>query len=248
MNKNLIYMVSVNHDSSRFSDSSFSQYSIQSWQAYCDKNDIDFICVTEHDKRLGKPIWNQMKVFEYGKGYDKIGVVDSDTMIKWNAPNPFDNVDGNFCAVNDLANFQWINKSVENYKEFFPDVDIDYEYYFNSGVTFFDKKYLAVYEEMFNFYLENQKELDAWDKGGGRTQTILNYLIRKNKIQTKMLKPYWNLLAIHKKDMFKYNWQLNEDQTPYFIKYGYIWHFTGFALEQRESIMKQTWDFVKKFY
>ena len=42
--------------------------------------------------------------------------------------------------------------------------------------------------------------------------------------------------------MFTHNWQLNEDNTPFFIKYAYIWHFTGFPVEDRIKIMKQTWD------
>jgi hypothetical protein len=42
--------------------------------------------------------------------------------------------------------------------------------------------------------------------------------------------------------MFKHNWQLNLDTTPFFIKYAYVWHFTGFPIENRISIMKQVWD------
>ena len=49
--------------------------------------------------------------------------------------------------------------------------------------------------------------------------------------------------SIHKKNMFTHNWQLNEDMTPFFIKYSYIWHFTGFPIEDRTKIMKQVWNF-----
>ena len=47
--------------------------------------------------------------------------------------------------------------------------------------------------------------------------------------------------------MFQHNFQ-SEDKTPYFIKYGNIWHFTGFPIEQRENVMKQTWDLIRKNY
>ena len=49
-------------------------------------------------------------------------------------------------------------------------------------------------------------------------------------------------MGMHKKQMFVHNWQLNEDNTPFFIKYGYIWHFTGFGIPDRINLMKQTWD------
>ena len=35
----------------------------------------------------------------------------------------------------------------------------------------------------------------------------------------------YKLTHLHRKDMFSYNWQLNEDKTPFFIKYGYNWIF-----------------------
>jgi hypothetical protein len=53
---------------------------------------------------------------------------------------------------------------------------------------------------------------------------------------------------MHRKDMFKHNWQLNNDPTLYFIKYAYIWHFTGFPVEHRESLMRDTWDIIKERY
>ena len=48
--------------------------------------------------------------------------------------------------------------------------------------------------------------------------------------------------------MFKHNWQLNEDTTPFFIKYSNIWHFTGFGIEDRIKIMGQVWNEYKRYY
>ena len=58
----------------------------------------------------------------------------------------------------------------------------------------------------------------------------------------KFFDPSWNLLGMHKKQMFIHNWQLEEDKTPFFVKYGFIWHFTGFGIPDRINLMKQTWD------
>ena len=50
-------------------------------------------------------------------------------------------------------------------------------------------------------------------------------------------------------DWFSHNWQLNKDKTPFFIKYGYIWFYSGFpARGERYNLMKQTWDAVKGMY
>ena len=49
-------------------------------------------------------------------------------------------------------------------------------------------------------------------------------------------------------DWFSHNWQLKEDKTPFFIKYGYIWMYSGFDRTQRFGLMKQTWDLVKNNY
>jgi len=242
MSKNLIYMVAVNHKSSVHKNSDYSQYSINSWKSWCKKNDVDFMLITEHDDRLGKPIWNKELIYEKADGYDKIGIVDSDTMIKWDAPNIFDMYDDEFCGVVDNSNLKWIYDSINNYGKFFKGLEIDYDYYLNAGVLFFHKKHLNLFEQVLNFYLDNREELDNWKLGGGKEQTILNYHLIKNKIKPKLLPPSWNLFAIHRKEMFNHNWQLNEDNTPFFVKYANIWHFTGFGIEDRIKIMKDVWD------
>ena len=53
---------------------------------------------------------------------------------------------------------------------------------------------------------------------------------------------------LYRKEMLSYNWQLNEDNTPFFIKYPYVWMFSGFDKSQREPLMKKTWDLVNHFY
>ena len=58
----------------------------------------------------------------------------------------------------------------------------------------------------------------------------------------------FKLTHMHRKSLFGHNWQLKEDNTPYFIKYGYNWIFNGIPKDQRPQIMKQTWDLVKHNY
>lgn len=183
-----------------------------------------------------------------GQRYDKIGIVDSDTMIRWDAPNIFDQFgEDEFCGVNDLCDLDWIFKSISDRQRFFPDIEIDLMNYINAGVLFFGNRYLSIFKELLDFYLENRIGIDQI-KGGGREQTLLNFVLAKNKVNIKKLSPAWNLLSMHRKNMFVHNWQLKTDITPYFIKYAYLWHFTGFPVEERISIMRQTWDLLKEYY
>lgn len=247
MSKNLIYIVSINDPNAKIDHSNYSYYCIKSWEYWCKKHYIDLHVVTESDPRCGKPIWNKELVYNIGKGYEKIGIVDADTMIRWDAPNIFDQFEEEFCFVKDDTNWSWVYNSIKNYQKFFPGVDLDIDEYGNAGVLFFHAKYLDICEKIFNFYLDNREELDAWSKGGGREQTIFNFTLKKNNVKKTFLSPKWNLISMHKKELFKNNFQLN-DNTPHFIKYGYIWHFTGFSLENRETIVQQTWQMVKDNY
>ena len=248
MSKNLIYMVAINHNSSEYKNTDYSQYSIETWKYWCERNNVDFMLITEHDERLGKPIWNKELIFERAKGYDKIGVVDSDTMIKWDAPNIFDEYDDEFCGVVDNVNLKWVHDSLNVYGKFFKGVEIDIDNYINAGVLFFTNEHLSLFEDILSFYFNNQTELDNWKLGGGKEQTILNYHLQKKNFKRKFLTPSWNLLGMHKKQMFKNNWQLKEDPLPFFVKYGYIWHFTGFSITDRIKLMTQTWQFFGDRY
>lgn len=245
--KKLIYMVQIDDPKSSIKHSDYSKYSIETWKYWCNKNNAELIINTTKDDRLGRAVWHKELIYEYGKHFDKIGIVDNDTMIKWDAPDILSNIN-TFAGVIETSDYNWILRSINVYKKFFPGVDINVDNYINAGIIFFDKKYLTLFKEVLDFYFSNKNELDNWNKGGGREQTILNYHIVKNKIPLEILEPGWNLGSMHRKDLFSHNWQLNLDNTPHFIKYGYIWHFTGFDPSHRENFMKQTWLATKHLY
>lgn len=245
---NLIYIVSIDHHQSKTKCSSYADYCINTWQYWCSKNNVDLIVEKIGDEKFGKAMWNKTNIAEIGKKYKKIGIVDTDTMIRWDSPNIFEMYDDEFCGVVDTSDYRWILNSIDVYNKFFPDVKLNVDNYINSGVMFFTSDHLFLFDQLQKFYFDNKYELDNWSKGGGKDQTLINYHLTKNKVKQKILDPCWNLISIHRKDMFKHNWQLNNDPTLYFIKYAYIWHFTGFPVEHRESLMRDTWDIIKERY
>ena len=48
--------------------------------------------------------------------------------------------------------------------------------------------------------------------------------------------------------MFGYNWQIDEDETPFFLKYSYVWQFNGFPKNQRTKVMSQVWKLIRHNY
>ena len=247
---NLIYTTAINHNTSQYQNSDYAQYCIKSWESWCKNNDIEFLVIDEHNPRYKYPVWCKDTIFELvGDKYDKIGYVDSDTMIHWDAPNPFDLYEDEWCWVRDYANIRWTVNSINNYQKYYPNIKLDVFDYYNSGVSFFTKEHKPVYDALIELYERNSDELDSKaTMGGGKVQTLLNFELKKQGIKQKELPPIWNMFSMHKREMFSHNWQDGDDKTPFFIKYSHLWHFTGFAIEQRTDIMKQTWDLVGKNY
>jgi len=253
-NRNLVYIVSIDHISSRYNFSDFSKYCIESWRYWCINNDIDIIIQTQTHNNVGIPIWNKefiFKMIDYEK-YDKIAIVDSDTMIKWNAPNFFELYTDEFCGVPDTANFRWTSNSINTYKQYFTefsDVELTVHDYINAGVLLFNTKHKYVFDELVTFYLTYKSTLDNWNVPGvGKEQTIFNLMLKKLNVKQKYLTPEWNLLSMHKRGMLQYNWQLNETTMPFFITYSNIWHFTGIPIETKQDLIEQVWTLIKDNY
>jgi len=248
MNKNLIFIIAINDPNRVIQNQDYAQYSLKTWEYWCKKNNCDLKVLTEDEVGLKFPIWNKEMIYKYGKGYDKIGIVDSDTMIRWDAPNIFDFIEEDkFYGVNDLCDLGWLLSSIRDRQKFFPTINLNIDKYINAGVLFFSSNALPLFERFLEFVKFNEEEINAID-GGGKEQTLLNFFIQMSMLEIELLEPSWNLLSIHKKNMLINNWQLNLNKTPYFINYAYIYHFTGFPIEHRIEMMKNTWEFIQNQY
>ena len=83
----------------------------------------------------------------------------------------------------------------------------------------------------------------------GTDQPIYNYMLQKLNIDFRFELPNsFNINHMNRFNWLSHNWQLKEDQTPYFIKYGNLWKFSGFDRKQRGPLMQQTWDIIKTNY
>jgi hypothetical protein len=265
MRKNVLFWIAVQnndpHISNKHGGFKYFEYSKLTWEYWCKKNDVIFFhydkCSND-DIVTHKPTWQRwFDVFEVLKSnnikYDKICIMDSSTMIRWDTPNFFDLCPaGELTAFRSLENLRWISESANGYQTLFPDVKIDIKKYINCGVQIFDKEHEPFLKKLKDFYFnrfDDVMKLQNEIVKKGTDQPVYNYFVQKEGVKLRFnLPPAYHLTHLSRFDWFSHNWQLG-DKMPFFIKYGYVWSFSGFPNRgERHTIMNQTWDIVKENY
>ena len=262
MKKNVVFWVGVKNEkySKKYGGWEWIDITRKSWEYWCKKHDVIFFpfeIPVEEDLTKFRINW-QKAIFcfdildEAEIEYDQIYLVDGMNIIKWNTPNIFEMTDRKFTAWRDVDNLGWIYKSIVGYKDFFGGYDFDIQKYFSSGLIVFNEEHKGIFQSFKKLYYNNVDAfVELQDKSvcKGTEQTPLNYHMQMNNVEMNLDLPFtYKLTHIHRKEMFNYNWQLNEDKTPFFIKYGHVWGFSGLPKNQRTQIIKQTWDIVKDNY
>lgn len=239
--KMLIYIVSSHSMSKKqVNVDDYSIFSIKSWKLYCEKYNIDLYVEYENPAGFDEPIWNKSLIYKHD-GYDFYGIIDADTIVSPNSPDIRNIIDVNkLNVVSDYGDLNWIIDSIECRKHLF-EFELNIDKYFNAGVLFFPKKYLSIFEKNLEFYTKHRHDIDSI-KTGGKEQTLLNYIVQVNNIEINFLPESWNLFGLFKRELNRYNWQLN-DNTLWLYKYGYIIHFTGFDIENRVKIMENVYKY-----
>ena len=262
MKKNIVWWPAVVNDEhkDKYGGYDYFEYSRKTWEYWCEKNDVLFIPFTEPvEKDLFKYRVNWQKIIflfdeleRRGIDYDQIALVDSSFMIRWDTPNFFEMTDRKFTACRDMDNMRWIYDSIQGYKDIFNGFELDMSKYVNSGFMIFNEEHKEMIQGFKSFYLDNIDEfIDLQDNKvrKGNEQTPLNYWLQKNKVDVNIDLPLpFKLTHLQRKHLFNYNWQLNEDKTPFVIKYGYNFSFNGIEKDKRTSIMRQIWDMIKHNY
>jgi len=260
--KNVVWWVGIKNSdlSDKYGGFGYFEYSRKSWEYWCEKNDVLFVPFeepTEQDLVKYRVNW-QKAIFVFDEldkrdiNYNQIALVDSSSMIKWDAPNFFDMTGDRFTAWVDNDNLGWINNSIEGYKSYFDNFEFDIAKYISSGFMVFNENHREFFESFKQLYLNNIDDfIEAQDNiiKKGTEQTPINYWLQIKNIDVNLELPIaFKLTHLHRKEMFSYNWQLNEDKTPFFIKYGYVWFFNGIAKNERTNLMSQVWAAIGSKY
>ena len=258
MSKNVVWWIGVKNEdlADKYGGFEYFEHSRKTWESWCKKNDVLFVPFeepVEEDLFKFRVNW-QKAIFVFdemdrrGIDYNQIALVDSSAMIKWDAPNFFEMTDNRFTAWVDNDNLKWIYESIQGYKPYFDNFELDISKYISSGFMIFNESHREFFESFKQLYLDKKDMfIEAQDKTVKKSteQTAINYWLQINDIDVNLDLPLaFKLTHLHRKEMFSYNWQLNEDQTPFFLKYGYVWFFNGIPKNDRTNLMKQVWDAI----
>ena len=262
MKKNVVWWPAIVNEShvDKYGGYNYFQYSKNTWEYWCKRNDCLFVPFTEPiEEDLVKYRVNWQKALfvfdELDKKnieYDQICLVDSSFMARWDMPNFFEMTDRKFTACRDMDNMRWIYESIQGYKNMFDGFELDMSKYVNSGFMIFNESHKDLFQKFKEFYINNIDDFcklqDAVVKKGNE-QTPMNYWLQVNEVDMNIDLPLpFKITHLQRKELFSYNWQLDEDKTPFFIKYGYNYSFNGIPKDQRTDMMKRTWDLIKNNY
>lgn len=250
----------------KYGNYDWMEYSRKTWEYYSKKIGAEFIPYEkplDDNIDLSKIKVNWIRWFDMfdivPNNYDQILSTDASIMIKWDAPDLFDISGDNFSALLANENLRWTYQSATGYKDFF-NYDFDIKKYIASGFIIFSKKYDSFWKELKNFYYKNQEDIIRHEDEivkRGRDQPVINYLLQMNNVDVNYLPFIYGVNHMYRYELFQNNWQLSklepqnkEWSIPHFIKYFYVWIFSGFPDrgETRNQLMKQTWDIVKNKY
>jgi len=233
--KNLVYIVAINMD--------VNNHAKLAWESYCRKHNLDFKIITESSDNRMAPHWERYTVIERYPDYDNYLYVDADALVKWDAPNFFEELPYNkMYAVQDIGSLEWTANSIKGYQDLFPKTEIKWWDYFTTGFLKFNKKHRLKLREFIKFHQENEFEINNRQYNTlrkGFDQTPFNYFVKQENIEYELAPAVFSLAHLHKKDIF---------QNGMFVELGYIWQFNGIPHEHREQIMEHIWNTYKENY
>jgi lipopolysaccharide biosynthesis glycosyltransferase len=228
----VVYIVNIN-------EPQYSKYCIESWNHWCDKHGAQLITLTEPIGNI-EPHWGKIFPFQLleanGIDYDRVLVVDNDTVVHPNCPNVFDLVPRNKVGVvYDDVNYDWTIRSTEAYyKHVFSNFNtFDPFEYFNSGFLVLSSEHKKVYDNIVEFMQHNYEKLN-WVQstyGVGRDQTPLNFLIREFS-ELEFLSKRFNLQGLYSKEL---------TDVSKIKDISYVSHFNAIPRDHREPFMKSVY-------
>ena len=262
MSKNIVVIPMIipkDKNLDKFGGWEWMTYSKKAWQFWCDKNGYELVIYDEPSiedtSKYRITIQRWFDIFDFldkkDIKYNQIAMADACTIPKWNCPDFFELTDNKLAVGHENDNLRWIYESVQGYKDIFNGYELDISRYFCSGFMIFNKSHRELFRKFKKFYMTNADELvklQTKTVKRGTDQTPLNYLVQMNNIDLTYLPKPYRLSHLYRKEMLGHNWQLEEDKTPFFIKYGYVWFFSGFDKQTRNKLMTEAWELVRDHY
>jgi len=217
-------------------------YSVDSWKRWCDKNDCELVVWNDllYPVDYMKITWQRYYLFDILESndieYDQILMVDADTIVHPECPNFFEETERKYCGVQVDGCYEWVVRSIKGFgDELFNGDRIKPWEYINGGFQIVNETHRHFFETMKKYYLENSnKIIEVIDKlKCGTDQTILNYMLHKEKVDVKLLPSCYNLQDMFRKNLLhlpNYSWW--PDTLENLWESAWMYHFNSIPQNQ----------------
>ena len=232
--KNVVFIPNIDLKNNR---SNSYHYSVESWKYWCNKNGCELLVWDEllFPIEYMKITWQRYYMFDILESnnikYDQVLMVDADTIVHPNCPNFFEETENKYCGVKVDGCYEWVVRSIKGFgDELFDGERIKPWNYINGGFQIINKSHRKFFESMKNYYSENsEKIIEVIDKlKCGTDQTIVNYMLHREKVDVKLLPTCYNLQDMFKKSLLyipSYSWW--PDTLDNLFNSGWVYHFNS---------------------
>lgn len=244
----------------------YRRFGQATWEWWCRKNGVTFVLL---DQPLGGEAYSHLPPTmqrwlapgllrqEFGSDIE-IAMVDADTMIRWDAPNLFDEAAGRLGGVRDGAS-RWIDKANKGFAPYFPGVSLPWWEHVNAGMVTMSGRHAEVMTEFVDFvrlrWEEMSRVIAAEDIG--TDQPLLNLYLKMTGEEVHLLPPCFNMLyCVNISPWEAVLAGSSEEETVRvfssdwlydFFDLAWVWHFTN-VVKERERAMGEAWERIRSHY
>lgn len=244
MKKNIVFIPAIVVAGNESRSATYN-YGLESWERWCRNNNCELFIL---DQLLApiedlKITWQRYYVFDLLEAnninYDQILMVDADSFIHPDCPNFFEMTDRKFTGVHADGSYDWVLRSIENYsKHLFNGKMFNFWEYYMGGFQIVNETHKSYYQNILKFYFENQRKIqELQNYHVGTDQPIINFLLRENNIDLKLLPWEFSMSDMARKEV------LDEDMT--FTKVGWIYQYNSIP-NNKDNYLTHYW--MKKTY
>jgi len=240
--KNIVFIPNVKLNNNR---STPYHYSIKSWKRWSEQyDDVEVIewdepiMDTNKFKITLQRYWVHDILKHNEVEYDQVLLVDADTIIHPDCPNFFKETQGKLGVTLTNGCYEWVTRSIRDWgKACFPnEPKVKTWKYFNGGFQITNKSHIPFYKDVQTYYTENIDHINNMNDQikAGTDQTIINYLVQQNNIDTEYMSESYNLQDLFRKNLLHipgHSWWPDTLEGMYSA--GWVYHFNSIPQNDR---------------
>lgn len=247
--KNIVFIPAI--DAGRGRHHAY-KYSLWSWQNWAEKHNAEVVVwdtplYTWEEMTIPWQRYHLFNILEHNEiEFDQVLMVDSDTIVHPDTPNFFEFTERKYVGVLDLGCWEWTGRSLRHYKELFGGYKLDRGLYFNGGFQIVNETHKQFFDNVLEFYNQNQQTLIGKQKSGlGTDQTPINYLVQMNGIDLKLFPSTYNLHHMVSKNLLNFGQSWWGDSLENLYEQAWVYHFNAIP---KNTLNRDSGYFLKRAY